>query len=377
MLELNKIINGHVLNVLKQLPSESINMCVTSPPYWGLRNYNTDGQIWGGNSNCEHEWDTFTRQGISDGTKSEKVQIKGKDNFQIVKPTEQAFCIKCGAWFGELGLEPTPELYVEHLVEIFREVKRVLKDDGTLWLNLGDCYAGNRGNSSKSPGFDNKAAQGHAELNYNYNRLVSGLKAKDLVGIPWLTAFGLRGDGWYLRSDVIWEKPNVMPESVRDRPTKSHEYIFLFSKNNKYYYDKDSIKEPYTESSIKRINQKSFDEQKGGEKDYGKTNVNKNRSARNTIENFKKNLNKNGGRNKRTVWSINTKPFKEAHFAVFPPDLIKPCILAGCPEGGVVIDPFIGSGTTGMVAKELNRNYIGIELNPTYSEMAEKRIENT
>ena len=300
MLELNKIYNMDCLEGLKQLPDNSINCCVTSPPYWGLRDYGVEGQI---------------------------------------------------------GLEPTPEEYVANMVEVFREVKRVLRDDGTLWLNLGDCYNGSGG----AGGDYNKGGLKEGQPKYP-GRKIAGLKPKDLVGIPWMVAFALRADGWYLRQDIIWHKPNAMPESVKDRCTKAHEYIFLLTKNSKYYFNSDLIREP---------NQDKYDGKRGTTKTRTKF-----QSAMRTMsdkEEMKKYSTQ--GRNKRTVWNVPTKPFKDAHFATFPPDLIEPCILAGCPAGGVVLDPFMGSGTTGMVAAMHQRNFIGFELNPEYCKMAEKRIE--
>jgi DNA modification methylase len=271
---------------------------------------------------------------------------------------------------GQLGLESTPEEYVSKMVEIFREVRRVLRKDGTLWLNMGDCYA------SKPPGCSGVSyssglhgAQGDTKyretltksVGTKRNTVVGNLKPKDLVGIPWMVAFALRADGWYLRQDIIWHKPNPMPESVKDRCTKAHEYIFLLSKSQHYYYDHEAISEPYTSKAEKPRNKAAEGYNNSyvggrwseGERDYYSA----------------------GKRNKRSVWTVATKPFKEAHFATFPPDLIKPCILAGCPAGGVVLDPFMGSGTTGMVAAIHQRNFIGFELNPEYCKMAEKRIE--
>jgi DNA modification methylase len=300
-----EIKQGDALSVLKTMPSQSINTCVTSPPYWGLRDYGVDGQ---------------------------------------------------------LGLEPTPEEYVANLVEVFREVKRVLRKDGTLWLNLGDSYAG-----SGKGAWDNKEVQKEVYVpdkdspQCKLKKVPQGLKPKDLVGIPWRVAFALQADGWYLRSDIIWHKPNAMPESVTDRPTKAHEYIFLLSKSRHYYYDYEAISEPYASKPEKPRNkakERYNDSYKGGRWSEG---VRDYYSA--------------GKRNKRSVWTVTTKPFKEAHFATFPPDLIEPCILAGCPEGGVVLDPFVGSGTTLLVATQHHRRAIGIELNPDYIKIAERRLK--
>jgi len=245
---------------------------------------------------------------------------------------------------GQIGLEGMPDEYVGKIVQVFREVRRVLRDDGTVWLNLGDSYAAARGGSRQpaetlAGGVHGKTKTGEGVnrgrkdgYNPTRNAQAIGLKHKDLCGIPWRVAFALQADGWYLRQDIIWHKPNPMPESVRDRCTKSHEYIFLLSKSPKYYYDYEAIKEP-SNACV----------------DTGK-------------------------RNKRSVWSVTTKPFRGAHFATFPPDLIKPCILAGCPEGGMVLDPFMGSGTTLMVSEENGRNSVGIELNDEYRKIADERL---
>ncbi len=307
MLETNKIYQGDVLNVLKTFPDESIHCCVTSPPYWGLRDYGVEGQI---------------------------------------------------------GLEKTPEEYVSKMVEVFREVKRVLRKDGTLWLNLGDSYVTSHAVGTK----DDDTGWKHGAISKGYQARAGGVgngrKPKDLVGIPWMVAFALRADGWYLRQDIIWHKPNPMPESVKDRCTKAHEYIFLLSKNRKYYFDNEAIKEDAKPESEKRYKSTFYTGKKeiSGQGRPG--------NASNT-PGYKK---WTGKRNKRSVWTVTTKPFKEAHFAVFPEDLIEPCILAGCPEGGIVLDPFMGSGTTAVVALKHNRNYIGIELNPEYIKIAEKRV---
>jgi DNA modification methylase len=324
-----------------------------------------------------------------------------------------------------LGLEPTPELYVTHLVEVFREVMRVLAKDGTLWLNLGDSYAGSWGDywsRTRSA----TAASVTASIAVQKRRLQrvipnSGflppqavisqsnygsqhkLKKKDLIGIPWMVAFALRAAGWYLRSDIIWHKSNCMPESVRDRPTKSHEYLFLLTKSERYYYDREAIAEPLAKSSIKRMKQATFDKQSGGVKDYGSKHngMAQNRSARRALVNLRgrmqcpqwedvlkegkwaKSRQQRHGRdipldglrrNKRDVWSVSTAPYKQAHFATYPPDLIRPCVRAGCPKGGTVLDPFMGSGTTGQVAIEEECRFVGIDQSSAYVELARKRI---
>lgn len=303
-MELNTIIQGDAREVLKTLPDKSIHCCVTSPPYYGLRDYGVDGQI---------------------------------------------------------GLEETPEEYVENMVEIFRRVRRVLRPDGTLWLNLGDSYAGSGMGAANYPGDYGKqnSNKGSLSVKGRAGLVPDGLKPKDLIGIPWRVAFALQGDGWYLRADIIWSKPNSMPESVTDRPTKAHEYIFLLSKSQRYYYDFEIIKEP----TITRDNSYR-------DRDDSKLN---NTPGRTRMGGLK--TNNYEMRNKRSVWTVPTKPFSEAHFAVFPPKLIEPCILAGCPVGGIVLDPFMGSGTTALVAFEHERNYLGIELNPEYIKLANRRLE--
>jgi DNA modification methylase len=334
-----KILEGNVLETLKDLPACSVQCVVTSPPYYGLRDYGVEGQI---------------------------------------------------------GLESTPEVYVQQLVKVFREVWRVLKDDGTLWLNLGDSYngSGKGGNPEGSPFIKQKTNQGSL---LDRPTRISGLKPKDLIGIPWMVAFALRSDGWYLRQDIIWAKPNPMPESVTDRCTKSHEYIFLLSKSAQYYYDYEAIKEPAALSSVERWSQ-DIEHQIGSGRVPGKTNGNMKAvgGPRNKSQSFKRDSRieklipgqaKNSHRsdrdenqydlytrNKRDVWTVSTKPYKEAHFAMFPPDLIEPCILAGSREGDTVLDPFNGLGTTGEVSIKHHRLYIGCELNPKYVKLTYCRL---
>ena len=298
-MNIDKIIQGDCLEVLKSLPDGIINTCVTSPPYFGLRDYGVDGQI---------------------------------------------------------GLEESPEEYTQKLVDVFHELKRVLKDDGTLWLNLGDSYAGNCSRTSTG-----RAGMGN-EREGIFTRGGDGIKPKDLIGIPWRVAFALQADGWYLRQDIIWHKPNPMPESVTDRCTKSHEYIFLLSKSQTYYYDNEAIKEPSKWSGDQRAG-------------YGRLHYRGKREGLKGTgqENFVSITEK---RNKRDVWEVPVKPFSEAHFATFPEDLIKPCILAGCPESGLVYDPFMGAGTTAYVSKKLGRHFLGSELNPEYINICNERINS-
>lgn len=316
------IVVGDVRTGLRRLPDKSVHCAVTSPPYFGLRDYGMEGQI---------------------------------------------------------GLEETPHKFVTALVEAFREVRRVLRDDGTLWLNLGDSYSRAPGKGGSGPGGKNEdrwgygAAQG-AKTGSSDGAVgradrpgsrSGGLGEKQLLGIPWRVAFALQDDGWYLRQDIIWSKPNPMPESVTDRCTKAHEYIFLLSKSARYYFDNEAIKDPLAESSLPRLRQ-NIEGQLGTVRAHGGTKTNGNFKAQGNIE--------TGLRNKRSVWTVTTQPFSGAHFATFPPALISPCIKAGSPKGGVVLDPFGGAGTTGLVADELQRNSILIELNPEYAEIARRRI---
>ena len=317
-----KIILGDALSVLKTLDDESIQCCVTSPPYWGVRDYKTDGQ---------------------------------------------------------LGLEITPDQYVDRMVEVFREVRRVLRGDGTLWMNMGDCYA--HGLTGGGSVFDNGRNDGRASYESDavrgreaFRTLGPGLKVKDLVGIPWMLAFALRGDGWFLRSDIIWHKPNPMPESVTDRPTKSHEYLFLLSKSERYFYDADAIREDCIEGYRVNPNAEPMAGRMAASTAMWRNAGDRTTQVERGHDQTESTRDLDWKRNKRSVWTVSTQPFPEAHFATFPEALIVPCILAGSDEAGVVLDPFAGSGTTGVVALRYGRSFVGIELNPEYSAMAERRI---
>ena len=291
---------GDALTVLRSMPAGEVQTCITSPPYYGLRDYGHDGQI---------------------------------------------------------GLEETPGAYVAQLVEVFREVRRVLRDDGTLWLNLGDSYTGagysnnkNTGGASRKQG----GKQAHTGLD--------GLPAKNLMGMPWRVAFALQADGWILRQDIIWHKPNPMPESVRDRCTKAHEYLFLLAKRDRYYYDAGAIKDrsalgPHTIKRSSNFKKVGSQDDRFGSHDKGSPII--------VCDGF---------RNRRSVWTVTPKPYRGAHFATYPPGLVRPCVLAGSPVGGLVLDPFTGSGTTGEVAIRCRRGFVGIELNPTYADMARARV---
>jgi DNA modification methylase len=372
----NRVILGNCIEVLKTLDAGSVQCCVTSPPYYGLRDYGT-AQWVGGDPECNHQ---YQKGGRNPETSAKQISSAGTTFSQYEK-----VCKRCGALRvdSQIGLEETPEQYVAKLVDVFREVRRVLADDGTLWLNLGDSYA------SANP-CDRRNVIGNGspdEAMKRRSRLHGDLKEKDLMGIPWMVAFALRADGWYLRSDIIWHKPNPMPESVTDRPTKSHEYIFLLSKSAQYYYDHEAIMEPLAAASVARLSQDVANQ-------TGSTRANGGAKSNGNMKAVYKNLQPDGqqpnsfhvrraeglpdemytARNKRSVWTVTTKPYKEAHFATFPPDLIEPCILAGSREGDTVLDPFNGSGTTGAVSIKHHRNYVGIELNPAYVELTNKRF---
>lgn len=337
-----QVYNGNALDVLKSLPDESVQCCVTSPPYWGLRDYGVEGQ---------------------------------------------------------LGLEKSPGEYVENMRQVFAEVRRVLKDDGTLWLNLGDSYAGGgNGGGGQFSTHDNSIDKNKA-LRTESLRSPKGFKPKDLIGIPWMVAFALRSDGWYLRSDIIWAKPNCMPESVTDRPTRSHEYLFLLSKSATYYYDHEAIKEPciydvdgtgtaarkarasedlksHPEGLRNGIRNGGFkDAEKFNGKHSGKQRGHSRRHAgfNERWDNMEKSEQCSGMRNKRDVWTISPAVYPDAHFATFPPKLVEPCIMAGSKAGDVILDPFGGSGTTGEVALKYGRKALLIELNPKYIPFIEKR----
>lgn len=488
------ILQGDALEQLRGLPDASVDCCVTSPPYYALRDYGT-GEWVGGDPNCPHYRTTKYSESTATGHKA-MMETGNPVGDAIYKK----ICPVCGAVRvdKQIGLEDTPEAYIQRLVDVFHEVKRVLKDDGTLWLNIGDSYwgSGSRGYDFTGKWTDASEIQSNSKGTENLTEVpklvgdFADYKNKDLIGIPWMLAFALRKDGWYLRQDIIWHKPNPMPESVKDRCTKSHEYIFLLSKKPHYYFDYEAIQEEAVCKDDRRKDEgrvsyegKRTQEPSGGQQAFVKIvdrrnkrdvwNSNSkyesieqessvrqgmNRDRGNNIVALRKNLptqeefvdfmrsrtdiatleretgiarttiehwfrkdesgfsypsvedwlairdlvddwsdeftainqgltevtyetdaidkNDNGKRNKRDVWSISPKPIKEAHFATFPEELVENCIKAGCPKGGVVLDPFFGSGTTGIVATAHNREYIGIELNPKYIEIAEGRLGN-
>ena len=367
-----RILIGDARKRLAEIPDGSVRCVVTSPPYFGLRDYGT-ADYEGGDPTCEHT--------IS------AVDADGKAVFtERVTRGDRTTCLKCGATRvdSQIGLEQTPDAYVSEMVGLFREVWRVLADDGTLWLNIGDSYVGGKGQSGQgSPDFQAERAKNGESINQAYHQIAgkqqtrptddrakmreAGLKPKDLIGIPWRLAFALQADGWYLRSDIIWAKPNPMPESVRDRPTKSHEYVFLLSKSPKYFYDHNAVREPLSEATKKRDLTPRGRSQNGGGSEKSMAGYSYTPELGNMASNPE-------GRNRRSVWTINTKPFKGAHFAVMPEALVEPCVLAGSAEGDTVLDPFTGSGTVAVVSLRFGRHFIGTELNPEYGEIAYNRI---
>jgi DNA modification methylase len=495
------------------MPSESVHCVVTSPPYWGLRDYSIAPVIFGGSEGCAYEWQLSTVQTeIGRGNWTQAVNGRGEaqgvvDEFRepIRSSANTGFCSLCSAWSGQLGLEPTPDLYIAHIVAIFRELRRVLRSDGTLWMNMGDSYtSGGRSTHGTRIGYKQETNAGCLTVSEKRPELPDGMKPKDLVGMPWLLAFALRADGWYLRQDIIWAKPNPMPESVRDRCTKAHEYLFLLSKSESYYFDAEAIKEPsslFTHSRGKGVNPKARKEGQHSRMrvDRDPRHVEQQRNLTNGVgwgtrgtldgqgrkaSRTKQNESFSSAvadivthRNKRSVWEIPTAPFPESHFATFPPRLVTPCILAGTSQEGccpycltpfermldstadyrkvpsgwdistetnhrgkkgnytelngkyaakekqnsgrrigenrnhqreatgrhddcfpttrttgwrpgcncaglfdqkpipcTVLDPFAGAGTTGLVAARLGRNFIGIELNQEYADIAMRRI---
>jgi DNA modification methylase len=425
-----RLMHGDALEILPGLPEGFAQTCVTSPPYWGLRDYGVAPRIWGGEPGCRHAWGRGERGRRSDLLPAERTRSRGRlgtDGRQGRAGLEGGrFCRRCGAWRGCLGLEPDPGLYVEHLVCVLREVRRALREDGTLWLVLGDTFAAARTYQVR----DAKRPDPGGRLPAS---VPAGLKPKDLVGIPWRVAFALQADGWWLRSDIVWAKPNPMPESVRDRPTRAHEYVFLLAKRHRYFYDPDAIREPDCGRSAgsgyvrpERLTYRDARGPRGQEREWRP----------------------GGGRNRRSVWKVATQPFPGAHFATFPPRLVEPCVLAGSsptacgrcgapwrrlvaserlldgkhvvsgswtdpaqrltrgraplPSGAghwrcsvrrvtlrwepscdhlddvgrcTVLDPFAGSGTTGVVACRHGRDFLGIELNAEYARLARRRLE--
>jgi DNA modification methylase len=451
------ILHGNCLDVLKTLDAESVQMCVTSPPYWALRRYDIPDVIWGGDDDCDHEWASFIRKGKSGGLES---SVDYTANQIVPDQQQQQQCSKCAAWRGQLGQEPTPELFIAHLVEIFREVRRVLRDDGICFINMGDCYAqsGMGGNPAESH-FRKQATNAGSLI--PGRKAPAGMKPKDLVGIPWMLAFALRADGWYLRAEIVWAKGlsfcesyagSVMPESVTDRPTRSHEQLFLLTKNERYFYDHEAVKEKgvYPAGTIAAKGSGTREGNRRAPRKKDAEGVRAVSTERRRGGSFQDRVDQgyacyDGTRNLRTVWAIGVEPFHEAHFATYPPSLVDPCIRAGTSEKGAcascgapweriveyeplpddikaqfeaarqqtaenhgrddgfttrrpnyqrkrigerwertcdcettevvpcaVLDPFAGSGTTGVACELQRRKFLGIDLG--YHDLSERRI---
>ena len=365
-LKTNKVYIGNCLDVLKTFPDESIDMCITSPPYWGLRDYGTEGQVWGGDENCKHEFESSKRK-LHSGSwgKKDNVLPHFKNATVLNWEVEDRMCNKCGAWKGELGLEPTPDLFVSHLCDIFDEVKRVLRPHGTCWVNLGDTYA-NTGSGKGTGNMQNKNKKGAMTP-----KVKCDLPAKCLVQIPSRFAIEMTNRGWILRNEIIWYKPSCLPSPAKDRYTVDFEKMFFFAKNQKYHFKQqlEPLRTPY-ETLIKDKRGKGSGGKGAGVKGHGNvSNHGGNKTLGETIN--------PNGRNKRTVWAISTAKFEGAHFAVYPPSLIESPIDAGCPEGGVVLDPFFGSGTTAEVAMKQGKDWVGIELNEDYEKISQKRLKPT
>ncbi len=435
------ILQGHVLAVLRTLPEESVHCVVTSPPYWGLRTYGTEPQVWGGSSQCVHSWETVMIPSGNGQVTHPMVAETLNGASATRSPRTSTSCIHCGAWKGELGLEPAPEVYVDHLAGVFDEIRRVLRLDGTLWLNLGDTYcthpAGLTGEKRwKASTLEIRDRTG-AEQAGSIDKRAPHLKEKDLVGTPWKVAFELQRRGWWLRADCIWSKRNPMPEPTRDRPTRSHEYVFLLTSSRRYFYDAEAVREPLRESSLRRLRHHLPNPVDNP--------AYRSKHPRGDFHRFPLLTNTDPtGRNLRSVWQIATQPYRGAHFATFPEALPEICIRAGTSEKGacarcgvswvhkvraegggighdwhpekslamgrgqgiaapgihdgtyrrvdlgyrkacscetervvpcLVLDPFMGSGTVLAVARRLGRRSVGIDLNPAYTTLARERIE--
>jgi DNA modification methylase len=376
MFEANRILPGNNIDTLKKIPNGSVDCCVTSPPYYGLRDYGT--AIWiGGDSACNH----FRDNKIVDGdTFSSDYHPKGDMIYKTV-------CKKCGAIREDhqIGLEATPEEYIEKLITVFSEIRRVLKNTGTLWINIGDSYNGSGKNNGNTKPSTYKQSSNTASHATSVMRLKS-MPPKSLIGIPWRFALAMMNDGWILRQDIIWSKPSVMPESVKDRFCKSHEYIFLFSKKTKYYFNHRYALEPatgYDDRKTETVTRGVFDQEVWGHESGTKRErwpqrgyITKEGRTGLSEQHHGTSIPTNPLRTKRDVWVVASEPSELNHYAMFPQKLILPCILCGCPENGIVLDPFLGSGTTAVVAVKNLRKYIGCEINPEYIQIAEQRIAN-
>jgi DNA modification methylase len=413
----NTVMQGHVLDKLKELPNDCVDVIVTSTPYYGLRDYGPDCvSVWGGKADCEHEWETeLTSRPNSNGGQSDKQEtVRGShivdyDN----RVTKSNYCSKCGAWKGQLGLEPHPSMFIEHLAQVFLEIKRVLKPSGSLWLNLGDTYFGGNGQYGRPEGWkdlENSKLSAHApgEFSKELKKLRSNwLQPKQKMLIPARVAIALQDQGWILRNEIVWHKVNHMPESCRDRLTRSWESVYFFTKNDRYYFDLDAIRKPHEEVSIKRVDRAIGNSHKYGSLAAGNDGINRSRPNRKTkipveqaeifgspraryhrkdtnmaISSYQfadgdylvQNLNPKGA-NPGDVWTLTNEGLKDEHFAAFPQKLVKRILECSAPKNGLILDPFAGSGTSLLVAHKMGFDWLGIELVPKYCKIIEKRIE--
>ena len=395
-----RILIGECRERLRELPEGSVHCAVTSPPYYSLRDYRVPPSVWGGDPACDHQWGEWreahderetTVAGKSRTTDRCYGARSRRFNGNHQKHAAGAWCGKCGAWLGCLGLEPDPDLYVAHLVEVFREVRRVLRGDGTVWLNLGDSHAGSWGNYGAREGrqrvraserFPRRAYEGDGGWSGRPpGANAPGLKPKDLIMVPSRAALALQADGWWVRSRIVWAKGasfgpwsgNPMPESVRDRPSMAYEEVLLLARSARYFYDRTAASELCTSGPSDRRKMRENRDRIGGKhKDLvdplSKANAASRIGRKRAVGNPER-------RNLRNVWTIATQPFAHAHFATMAPRLAEMCIAAGCPEGGTVLDPFAGAGTTGLAARRLSRNAVLVELNPDYADIARSRLE--
>lgn len=428
-----KILIGDVRARLADLPDESVHCIWTSIPYWGLRSYGTEPQVWGGEADCAHVWGDQQRNGkrqdIKPSSETTSVGRVGVDDRQGTAVLDGGrFCQHCGAWRGEHGLEPTLDMWLQHEVEIWRELRRVLRKDGTAWLNCGDAYAtstnGRSAADTKKVGKDDRTfrdkpistavrankgnnggdgVQNLMQGGGEFKKHGTGLLSKQRLMLPARVALALQSDGWWLRDEIVWHKPNPMPSSIKDRTTPAHEMLYLLTRSARYYFDPAAIAEPAAGLNVHDMTGSGYaapgqTPQRGnrtpvsgwakGPGSHSAVDHNRPKKSGNKGRKFGEERGRPeshmGGsvpwegftRNKRSVWTVNTEPFPGAHFATAPTELVRPCILAGCPKGGTVLDPFFGAGTTGLVADRLERNCIGIELNEEYAEIAERRLQS-
>lgn len=375
------IIKAEATDYLTGMQSKCVDCCITSPPYYNLRDYGIEPTVWDGDPNCRHEWanemlvnntcggwkgnpDYIQKHGIGRRNPAKPVNMR---------PSRGRFCVKCGAWLGCLGLEPHVDIYIEHLRQLCRQIHRVLKPTGTFWLNIGDTYCSERPGSRDPARWPKQARNDHKPAVNTYNR---GVKRKELFLVPARISLALQEDGWYVRQDIIWSKRNCMPENCTDRCTKSHEYVFLLTKTDRYYFNHKAIQEPMVEYERQR---RLREKRQGLNTTYklardgntGLTDQSKAGACRTAAARHK--LAESGLRNKRSVWVTSAARFKGAHFATFPPALVEPMIKAGCVEGGLILDPCCGTGTTGEVAIKLGRDFIGIDPKKENCDMAERR----